>query len=134
MRTTRHYYKSWHFCKNFKRKEKFDQNHSFRELKMKIILLITCFVHFVMSKAFFRNKHSRFLYNKYLQLYKVRKWVKRFHPWYNICVKNACIISLYHLLINLIDVGWKEEKAASWVARRGLRCVRIGSLNPHLAD
>jgi hypothetical protein len=31
-------------------------------------------------------------------------------------------------------VGWKEEKAASWVARRGLRSVRIGSLNPHLLD
>ena len=43
-------------------------------------------------------------------------------------------IFLYHLLINLIDVGWKEEKAASWVARRGLRSVRISSLNLHLLD
>ena len=41
-------------------------------------------------------------------------------------------ISLYDILINLRDVGWKEEKAASWVARRGLKSVRIGSLNPHL--
>ena len=31
-------------------------------------------------------------------------------------------------------MGWKEEKAASWVARKGLRSVRIGSLNPHLLD
>ena len=48
--------------------------------------------------------------------------------------KNTYCISLYELLSNLRDVGWKEEKAASWVARRGLRSVRIGSLNPHLLD
>ena len=35
---------------------------------------------------------------------------------------------------DLIDVGWKEEKAASWVARRGLRSVRIGSSNLHLSN
>ena len=35
---------------------------------------------------------------------------------------------------DLIDVGWKEEKAASWVARRGLRRVRIGSPNLHLSN
>jgi hypothetical protein len=43
-------------------------------------------------------------------------------------------ISLYDLLLNQRDVSWKEEKAASWVARRGLRSVRIGSLNLHLLD
>jgi hypothetical protein len=37
-------------------------------------------------------------------------------------------------LHDLRDVGWKEEKAASWVAWRGLRSVRVGSLSPHLLD
>jgi hypothetical protein len=68
---------------------------------------------------------------------------------YNICDTYYVYISLYDLLINLRDVGRKEEKVASWVARRGLRSVRIGSLklrapsswlpqdeglNPHLLD
>ena len=76
--TTRHCHKSWHLCEYFKRKRLLYQNHSLSKLSMKLLLLIICLVHFVMSKPIFKNKHSRYRYNKYLQLHKVRKWVKRY--------------------------------------------------------
>ena len=79
--------------------------------------------------------------NKYY-LYNIRKYTFLVDKIFDrlffkcICLYHISLyhISLYHLLINLRDVGWKGEKAASWVARRGLRSVRIGSLNPHLLD
>jgi hypothetical protein len=60
--------------------------------------------------------------------------ISTFENGYLFLSKGNNWISLYHLLHDLRDVGWKEEKAASWVARRCLRSVRIGSLNPHLLD